>query len=43
MYLKTVTHEEVSHEELGGAIAHTKKKSEMTDACFNNDVGHYFN
>ena len=35
--LKTVTHEEVSHEELGGASTHTKK-SGVADSAFDNDV-----
>ena len=35
--LKTVTHEEVSHEELGGATTHTKK-SGVADLAFENDV-----
>ena len=35
--LKTVTHEEVSHEELGGASTHTKK-SGVADLAFDNDV-----
>ena len=35
--LKTVTHEEVSHEELGGASTHTKK-SGVADLAFENDV-----
>ena len=35
--LKTVTHEEVSHEELGGASTHTKK-SGVSDLAFENDV-----
>ena len=35
--LKTVTHEEVSHEELGGASTHTQK-SGVADSAFDNDV-----
>ena len=35
--LKTVTHEEVSHEELGGASTHTKT-SGVADLAFENDV-----
>ena len=35
--VKTVTHEEVSHEELGGASTHTKK-SGVADLAFNNDL-----
>ncbi len=35
--LKTVTHEEVSHEELGGASTHTNK-SGVADSAFDNDV-----
>ena len=35
--VKTVTHEEVSAEELGGAITHTHK-SGVADLAFNNDV-----
>ena len=35
--VKTVTHEEVSAEELGGAITHTTK-SGVADLAFNNDV-----
>jgi propionyl-CoA carboxylase beta chain len=35
--VKTVTHEEVSAEELGGAITHTTK-SGVADMAFNNDV-----
>jgi propionyl-CoA carboxylase beta chain len=35
--VKTVTHEEVTHEELGGAITHTSK-SGVADKAFENDV-----
>jgi propionyl-CoA carboxylase beta chain len=35
--VKTVTHEEVTHEELGGAITHTTK-SGVSDRAFNNDI-----
>ncbi len=35
--VKTVTHEEVSHEELGGAVTHTSK-SGVADLAFDNDV-----
>ena len=35
--VKTVTHEEVTQEELGGAITHTTK-SGVADLAFNNDV-----
>ena len=35
--LKTVTHEEVTHEELGGAKTHTAKSS-VADLAFDNDV-----
>ena len=35
--VKTVTHEEVSAEELGGAVTHTTK-SGVADLAFNNDV-----
>ncbi len=35
--VKTVTHEEVSHEELGGALTHTGK-SGVADKAFENDV-----
>lgn len=35
--VKTVTHEEVTHEELGGAITHTTK-SGVADLAFENDV-----
>lgn len=35
--VKTVTNEEVSHEELGGASTHTSKSS-VADAAFENDV-----
>ena len=35
--VKTVTHEEVTHEELGGAITHTTK-SGVADKAFANDV-----
>jgi propionyl-CoA carboxylase beta chain len=35
--VKTVTHEEVSAEELGGAVTHTTK-SGVADMAFNNDV-----
>ena len=35
--VKTVTHEEVTHEELGGAITHTTK-SGVADRAFENDV-----
>ena len=35
--VKTVTHEEVTHEELGGAVTHTTK-SGVADCAFENDV-----
>ena len=35
--LKTVTHEEVTQEELGGALTHTSK-SGVADLAFDNDV-----
>ena len=35
--VKTVTHETVSHEELGGAITHSSK-SGVADHAFENDV-----
>ena len=35
--VKTVTHETVTHEELGGAITHTSK-SGVADGAFTNDV-----
>ena len=35
--VKTVTHEEVTHEELGGATTHTSK-SGVADGAFDNDV-----
>ena len=35
--VKTVTHEEVSHEELGGASTHTQK-SELLILAFENDI-----
>ena len=35
--LKTVTHETVTHEELGGAVTHTTK-SGVADLSFENDV-----
>jgi len=35
--VKTVTHEDVTHEELGGAITHTSK-SGVADKAFENDV-----
>ena len=35
--VKTVTHEEVTHEELGGAVTHTTK-SGVADRAFENDV-----
>ena len=35
--VKTVTHEEVTHEQLGGAITHTTK-SGVSDRAFNNDI-----
>jgi len=35
--VKTVTHEEVTHEELGGAVTHTTK-SGVADLAFENDV-----
>ena len=35
--VKTVTHEEVSHEELGGASTHTQK-SGVADLAFENDI-----
>ena len=35
--VKTVTHEEVTAEELGGAITHTTK-SGVADLAFENDV-----
>ena len=35
--MKTVTHETVTHEELGGAITHTTK-SGVADLAFENDV-----
>ncbi|MEL0019351.1 MAG: carboxyl transferase domain-containing protein, partial [Rickettsiales bacterium] len=35
--VKTVTHEEVTHEELGGAITHTTR-SGVADLAFENDV-----
>ena len=35
--VKTVTHEEVTHEELGGAVTHTSK-SGVADGAFANDV-----
>ncbi len=35
--VKTVTHEEVTHEELGGALTHTSK-SGVADKAFENDV-----
>ncbi len=35
--VKTVTHEEVSHEELGGAVTHTTK-SGVADLAFENDA-----
>ena len=35
--VKTVTHEEVTHEELGGAVTHTSK-SGVADLAFENDV-----
>ncbi len=35
--VKTVTHEEVSHEQLGGALTHTSK-SGVADKAFENDV-----
>ena len=35
--VKTVTHEVVTHEELGGAITHTSK-SGVADLAFENDV-----
>jgi propionyl-CoA carboxylase beta chain len=35
--VKTVTHEEVTHEELGGAVTHTTKSS-VADEAFENDV-----
>ena len=35
--VKTVTHEEVTHEELGGAITHTTK-SGVADLAFENDI-----
>ncbi len=35
--VKTVTHEEVSHEDLGGASAHTTK-SGVADLAFDNDI-----
>jgi len=35
--VKTVTHETVTHEELGGAVTHTTKSS-VADLAFENDV-----
>ena len=35
--VKTVTHETVTHEELGGAVTHSTK-SGVADRAFNNDV-----
>ncbi|MDJ0944328.1 MAG: acyl-CoA carboxylase subunit beta [Kiloniellales bacterium] len=35
--VKTVTHEEVTHEELGGAVTHTTK-SGVADLAFENDI-----
>jgi propionyl-CoA carboxylase beta chain len=35
--VKTVTHEEITHEELGGAVTHTSK-SGVADLAFENDV-----
>ncbi|MDA0662686.1 MAG: acyl-CoA carboxylase subunit beta, partial [Proteobacteria bacterium] len=35
--VKTVTHEEVTHEDLGGAVTHTTKSS-VADLAFDNDV-----
>ena len=35
--VKTVTHEEVTAEELGGALTHTTKSS-VADGCFENDI-----
>ena len=35
--VKTVTHEKVTHEELGGAITHTTKSS-VADVAFENDI-----
>ncbi len=35
--VKTVTHEEVSHEELGGAVTHTTKSS-VADLSFDDDI-----
>ena len=35
--VKTVTHEEVTHEELGGAVTHTTR-SGVADCAFENDV-----
>ncbi len=35
--VKTITHEEVTHEELGGAPIHTQK-SGVAACAFNNDV-----
>ena len=35
--VKTVTHESVTHEELGGATTHTTKSS-VADGAFNNDI-----
>ena len=35
--VKTVTHETVTHEELGGAVTHTAK-SGVAHAAFENDV-----
>ena len=35
--VKTVTHESVTHEELGGAATHTTKSS-VADGAFNNDI-----
>ena len=34
---KTVTHETVTHEELGGAVVHTSR-SGVADRAFDNDV-----
>ncbi len=35
--VKTVTHEKVTHEELGGADTHTRKTG-VADLCFDNDI-----
>ena len=35
--VKTVTSEEVTAEELGGALTHTTKSS-VADGCFENDI-----